>query len=407
LRSALARGCPQRSLRVDSITSDSTAPTQSGQNGLASMPQTFTDEEQLVVEVPPKVASDEHPAIRYRTAENPNLLIAIDWNGQKTGELVVVAEGRAGASPSPEGARLLLWNARAASGATLLGRIASGGWAGDAQHVFSVRATDGNMKLPRWTPAGSFPVGPRARGWHQYSFQPVPAALFLEEVATGRLRKVAEVGMRPGPPPLGSGLQILCCSVPHNVAIVTKSKLPVPLTMIHRVDLSTGALRKLPLELDPPDAHIGEMVFSNDGALIAVRSLPRTSEVAPGQVSPAPRVAIYETGSGSLLRQIEATEVVGFSDRGRRLLTASPGASDPRLEVFSVIDWASGEVLWRTQSGYGSWLTRPGSDDLMVAERSWRDIPAENRSQPVEDLWLIGGDGEAVRAVKGASPLAD
>lgn len=174
-------------------------------------------------------------------------------------------------------------------------------------------------------PAGSFPVGPRARGWHQYSFQPVPAALFLEEVATGRLRKVAEVGMRPGPPPLGSGLQILCCSVPHNVAIVTKSQLPVPLTMIHRVDLSTGALGNLPLELDPPDAHIGEMVFSNDGALVAVRSLPRTSEVAPGQVSPSSRVAIYETGSGSLLRQIEATEVVGFSDRGRRLLTASPG----------------------------------------------------------------------------------
>ena len=101
MRSALARGCPQRSLRVDSITTDSTAPTQSGQNGLASMPQAFTDEEQLVVEVPPEVASDEHAAIWYRTAENPNLLIAIDWNGQKTGELEVTAEGRAGASPSP------------------------------------------------------------------------------------------------------------------------------------------------------------------------------------------------------------------------------------------------------------------------------------------------------------------
>jgi len=287
----------------------------------------------------------------------------------------------------------------------LLGRIASGGWAGDAQHVCSVRATDGNMKLPRWTPAGSFPGGSRTPGWHQYSFRPVPAALFLEEVATGRLRKVAEVGMRTGPPPLGSGLRILCCSVPYNVAIVTDSELPVPLTMIHRVDLSTGALRKLPLELDAPDAHIGEMVFSNDGALVAVRSLPRTSEVTPQQVPPSPRVAIFETGSGSLLRQIEATEVVGFSDRGRRLLTASPGAGDPRLRVFSVIDWTSGELLWTKQSSYGSWLTRPGSDDLLVADRGWRAIPAENRSQPVEDLWVIRGDGEAIVAAKGASPL--
>ena len=370
------------------------------------MPQIFTDEEQLVVEVPPEVASDEHPAIWYRTAENPNLLIAIDWNGQKTGQLDVKAEGRAGASPSPEGARLLLWNASGASGATLLGRIASGGWAGDAQHVCSVRASDGNMKLPRWTPAGSFRAGPTARGWHQYSFQPVPAALFLEQVATGRLRKVAELGMRPGPPPLGSGLQILRCSVPHNVAILTTAKLPLPLTIIHRVNLSTGAVSTLPFEVDAPDPHIGEVVFSNDGALVAVGSLPRTSEVAPGQVSPAPCVTIYETGSGYLLRQIEATEVVGFSDRGRRLLTVSPGAGDPRLRVFSVIDWDSGEVLWTKQSSYGSWLTRPGSDDLMVAERGWRDIPAENRSQPVEELWLIRGDGEAVRAVKGASPLA-
>ncbi len=370
------------------------------------MPQTFTDEEQLVVEVPPEVASDEHPAIWYRTAENPNLLIALDWSGQTTGELEVMAEGRAGASPSPEGARLLLWNARAASGATLLRRIASGGWAGDARHVCSVRATDGNLEPPRWTPAGPFPGGLKARGWHQHTFQRVPAALFLEEVATGRLRKVAEVGMSPGPPPLGSGLQILRCSVPHNVAIVTDAELPVPLTMIHRVNLSTGAVSTLPLEVDAPDPHIGEVVFSNDGALVAVGSLPRTSEVTPQQVSPAPRVAIYETGSGSLLRQIEATEVVGFSDRGRRLLTVSPGAGDPRLRVFSVIDWASGEVLWTKQSSYGSWLTRPGSDDLMVAERGWRDIAAENRSQPVEDLWLIRGDGEAVRAVKGASPLA-
>jgi len=211
--------------------------------------------------------------------------------------------------------------------------------------------------------------------------------------------------MRTGPPPLGSGLRILCCSVPYNVAIVTDSELPVPLTMIHRVDLSTGALRKLPLELDAPDAHIGEMVFSNDGALVAVRSLPRTSEVTPQQVPPSPRVAIFETGSGSLLRQIEATEVVGFSDRGRRLLTASPGAGDPRLRVFSVIDWTSGELLWTKQSSYGSWLTRPGSDDLLVADRGWRAIPAENRSQPVEDLWVIRGDGEAIVAAKGASPL--
>ncbi|MHB1576837.1 MAG: hypothetical protein ACYCX9_10080 [Candidatus Dormibacteria bacterium] len=371
------------------------------------MPQTFTDEEQLVVEVPPEVASNKHPTIWYRTAANPNLLIAIDWNGQKTGELEVMAAGRAGASPSPEGARLLLWNARAASGATLLGRIAGGGWAGDARHVCSVRAADGNLEPPRWTPAGSFPGGSRARGWDRYTFQPVPAALFLEEVATGRLRKVAEVGMRPGPLPVGSGLHIVCCSVPHNVAIVSDAELPVPLTMIQRVDLSTGAVSKLPLEVDAPDTHIGEMVFSNDGALVAVRSLPRRSEAMPQQVSPFPRVAIYETGSGSLLRQVEATEVLGFSDRGRRLLTVSPAAGDPRLRVFSVIDWTSGEVLWTKQSSYGSWLTRPGSDDLLVADRGWRAIPAENRSQPVEDLWVIRGDGEAILAAKGASPLTD
>jgi len=368
------------------------------------MPQTFTDEEQLVVEVPLEVASDEHPAIWYRTAENPNLLIAIDWNGQKTGELAVMAEGRAGASPSPEGARLLLWNARAAIGAALLGRIARGGWAGDARHVCSVRATDGNLEPPRWTPAGSFPGGSRSRGWDRYTFQPVPAALFLEEVATGRLRKVAEVGRLHGPPPLGAGLQILCCSVPHNLAIVTDAELPVPLSMIHCVDLSTGAVTPLPLEVEAP---IGQMVCSNDGALVAVRLLARRSEATPEQVSPFPGVAIYETGSGSLVRQVEATEVLGFSDRGQRLLTVSSAAGDPRLRVFSVIDWTSGEVLWTKQSSYGSWLTRPGSDDLLVADRGWRAIPAENRSQPVEDLWLIRGDGEAVLAVTGASPLTD
>ncbi len=66
------------------------------------MRQTFTAEEQLVVEVPPEVASDQHPAIWHRSADNPNLLIALDWSGQKTGELEIMAEGRAGTSPSPE-----------------------------------------------------------------------------------------------------------------------------------------------------------------------------------------------------------------------------------------------------------------------------------------------------------------
>ena len=306
-----------------------------------------------------------------------------------------------------EGARLLLWNAKSASGGAPLGRIASGGWAGDARHVCSIRATDGSIDPPRWTPVGSVPGGSTGRGWDQYTFPRVPAALFLEEVATGRLRKVAEVGMRPGPVPLGSGLQILCCSVPHNVAIVTNAELPVPLTMIHRVHLSTGVLHKLPLDLEAPDAPIGEMVFSNDGAFVAVTSLPRPSGLKPQQVPPAARVAIYETGSGSLLGQIEATEVVGFSDRGRRLLTASPGAGGPQLRVFSVIDWTSGAVLWTKQSSYGTWWTRPGSDDLLVAERGWLAIPAENRSQPVEDLWVIRGDGEPVLAANGTSPLTD
>lgn len=370
---------------------------------MASMPQTFTEEEQLVVEVPLEIASNEHPAIWYRSAENPNLLIAIDWNGQKTGELVVVAEGRAGASPSPEGARLLLWNARAAIGAAVLGTIARGGWAGDARHVCSVRATDGSLERPRWTPTGFFPaVSSRSRGWDRYSFQPVPAALFLEEVATGRLRKVAEVGRLHGPPPVGVGLQVLCCSVPHTIAIVTDAEVPVPLSMIHCVDLSTGAVTPLPLEVEAP---IGQIVCSNDGALVAVRSLARRSEEAPEQVSPSPGVAIYETGSGTLLRHVEATEALGFSDRGKRLLTASSAPGEPRRRMFSVIDWTSGEVLWTKQSSYGSWLTRPGSDDLMVADRGWRAVPAENRSEPVEDLWLIRGNGEAVLAVTGASPL--
>ncbi len=402
MRSALTRKCSPRSLRVDPITSASTGLTQSGQNGLASMPQTFTNDEQLVVEVPPEVASGDHPAIWYRTAENPNLLIAIDWNGQKTGHLEVMSEGRVGASASPEGARLLLWNARSTVGAVVLGKLAMGGWAGDARHLCSLRAPNGNRERPRWTPAGSFPQGSSASGWNRYTFHPVPAAVFLEEVATRKLRKVAEVGWLPGPPPLGEGPQILCCSVPHNVAIVADARPPVPVSMIHRVNLSTGAVVPVSLEVE---GLIDQVVFSNDGALAAVRSLTRRSEATAEQLFPSPVVAVHDTVSGALVRQVEATEVLGFSDRGQRLLTVSSATGDPRLRVFSVIDWASGEVRWTNQSSYGSWLTRPGSDDVMVADRGWPDMPAENRSPPVEDLWLIRGDGEAVRAVKGASPL--
>ncbi|MGC8488940.1 MAG: hypothetical protein ACP5QO_12120 [Clostridia bacterium] len=188
------------------------------------------------------------------------------------------------------------------------------------------------------------------------------------------------------------------------MAIVADAEPPIPLPMIHRVNLSTGTVSPLPLEVEAP---IGEMVFSNDAALVAVTSLPRRGEARTGQESPSPGVGIYETTSGSLLRHIGATEVVGFSDGGRRLLTAGPAANDPRLRVLSVIDWSSGEVLWTKQTSYGSWVTRPRSDDLIVADRSWRTVPAANRSQPMEDLWLIRSDGETVLAVRGASPLPE
>ncbi len=365
----------------------------------------FLDADQFVVEVRSEVASKEHPAIWYRAMHRPNLLVACNWDGDETGDLLVGAEGRATVSPSPDGNRLLLWNARSVRrGGVVLGTVPRGDWAGDSRHICSIRRADGTLEAPRWRSTGSFPESSPTAAFDLYSFQPVPAALFLEDVDTGRRWQVAEVGNIHGPPPLASGPHILCCSVPRSVAFVADSRPPVPLRMIHRIDLSSGVTSPLPFEVE---GTVEEAVFSSDGTLVAISARPLGAAAGPGRAASHAGLAVYDTSSGSLLSRIAATEPLAFSDGGRLILTADPAGADARLRVLSVIDWSSGHRLWTRRTSYGSWLAKPGSNDLVVADRHWLAFPTEHRSQPVEDLWLIKSDGTATLAVGETSPLTE
>src|SRR5579864_240771 len=124
-------------------------------------------EDQVVVRVPPTVASPDHPAIWFRDAVDDKLLVAYDWSGHRVGDLRVTNSEPYRAPQSPDGTELVLLHAHPQTGAVVVGGARGYvTWAGDSEHLCSLRQADGSVY------AGGF-TAPSA-----------PGALFLDQPRT-------------------------------------------------------------------------------------------------------------------------------------------------------------------------------------------------------------------------------
>ncbi|HUY24240.1 MAG TPA: hypothetical protein VMV09_02900 [Candidatus Saccharimonadales bacterium] len=354
---------------------------------------TISTDNQLVVDIPDSTASTESPAIWYRDPTTSARLFAIDWNGRQTGSLSVYATGPFGVDPSPHGDRLLLRHASVSSGGTPGATVGRGTWAGDSLHLWSFLRSDGSPSLPQWRE-----VEVREAGRRRFVSHAEPAALFLQDAIAGDIRKVADFGEQSH----RSRPDALRCSVPHAVAFAAASSMHMPFSAVRRIDLVTGEISELGFE---PAPSWGDAVFSNDGTLVGVGCSHRVWREEWNGEDPAPQFSVYEVATGTLLARFQGVGIAGFSDDNSRILTIRRLGRSSSPVVWSLLNWQAGLSLWSMETSPGTMRTRPGTGDFVVADRSWRTIPAENRRQPVEDLWIVRSDGQARLAVAGTHPL--
>jgi hypothetical protein len=307
-------------------------------------------EDQVVVQVPPTVASADHPAIWFRDAVDDKLLVAYDWSGHRVGDFRVTNSEPYGALQSPDGSALVLRHAHPQTGA-----VAVGGargyvtWAGDSEHLCSLRQADGSVY------AGDF-TSPAA-----------PGALFLDQPGTGGSTRVITVGSF-GP---HGGPTVLSCSMPHDRAIVGQSFVAL-VSQLRTVELSTGAPRSVSLDPVPGDGPRG-VVASNDGSLIGYGS----SATQSGDVN---EFSIYAADSGKRLTTMHDVGIVAFSDDDRFVVTLRPlpevtPPAQPADGVYQLVDWRTMRVIWSATLTASKVVTRPDSGDVLLQPYTYRDVP--------------------------------
>ncbi len=346
--------------------------------------------------MPEAVATATHPVLWYREVATPTRLIAVDWDGRRTGVLDLSTAPNA-VRPCGDGTRLLVEPPDVVIRAAQVWPVGLGDWAGDARHLCSFRGLDGSVQAPTWERVAPEDVRvPTAPGLTWYSSSSAPAALFLQEVESAAWQQVAPFGTlstgdRPG---------ILLCALPGDSAWVSLSRRPpVPLHTIRHVTLSTGAIAPLPVEPRTPGDDL--VVFSNDGQFTAVGCSGHRGRW-PGEAPPD--FSVYEARTGAYRTTVAGWDAVGFSDDGRCVLVSRMGSASGWLEA-AVLDWRDDRVLWRTANPLGSWRVRPHSADFLVSHRTWR-IDSRNRQLPVEDLWIVRPGGETTLVARETLPLS-
>lgn len=238
----------------------------------------------------------------------------------------------------------------------------------------------GGPAEPRWEE-----VGPKEPACRHFVAHSEPTALFIQDAVTGDIRKVANFGAQDA----RSDPQALRCSAPHDVTFAAPRRVPIPFSAVRRITMSTDAVSELGFE---PEESWGDIVFSNDGALVGVGCSHQVWRYGEGH---PPQFAVYAVDSGALL----ARGIASFSDDNSRILSVRRPDTGDSPVVWSMLEWQAGQSRRSMQTSPGTRWTRPGAGAFLVADRSWRLIPDENRREPLEDLWIVRSDGNAQLAV--------
>jgi hypothetical protein len=206
----------------------------------------------------------------------------------------------------------------------------------------------------------------------------------------GPMRQVARAGVMSDVMGARSGFGILACSV-LNDRVVLADFGSTGTTGVRVLALSSGRLLYQRFYSGPPT----NLVSSHDGKYLAELISTYDSQGQPL----ATLTLIRRTSDGQVVARIDKRGVLRFSWDDRRVVTgpffagAGPGEVD-------LIAWQTGKILWRQP---GDTAANGGRPVFAIAQPSGPGMAIAIGSQPgngdVDQLWLVGADGQATQVV--------
>jgi hypothetical protein len=282
-------------------------------------------------------------------------LVAIDW----TGTLVGTMYQTPAIQQSPDGSIL------GSQGGMYVDRRGATVRTGSPSTYYNSLLADDNRSLCDVRPSGAS-LGEQ---W-----------LFVGRV-DGPARRIAQAGS------IGarSSLAILACSVLNDRAVVGEIGM-TGFASVRVLALSSGRL----LYQRAYSAQSTSVIGSHDGKYLAEQT---TSYDTQGQ--PLDGVTlIRRTADGRVVGQVGKQRVLRFSWDGMRVVIG-PSYAGTGGDV-ALIEWQTGKTLWRTTTGGGGTvyaMAQPNGPKIAIA------VGTQAHSGDVDQLWLVGADGQATQIV--------
>jgi len=282
-------------------------------------------------------------------------LVAIDW----TGTLVGTMYQTPAIQQSPDGSIL------GSQGGMYVDRRGATVRTGSPSTYYNSMLADDNRSLCDVRPSGASP----GEQW-----------LFVGRV-DGPARRIAQAGL------IGarSSLAILACSVLNDRAVVGEIGM-TGFASVRVLALSSGRL----LYQRAYSAQSTSVISSHDGKYLAEQT---TNYDTQGQ--PVDGVTlIRRTADGQVVGQVGKQRVLRFSWDGMRVVIG-PSYAGTAGDV-TLIEWQTGKTLWRTATGGGGTvyaMAQPNGPKIAIA------VGTQAHSGDVDQLWLVGADGQATQIV--------
>jgi len=212
----------------------------------------------------------------------------------------------------------------------------------------------------------------------------------LRAIRLSSSRRLALAGVMSNVMGAHSGFGILTCSVLNDRVVLTEVG-TMGTTGVRVLALSSGRVLFQRSYSGPATS----LISSHDGKYLAEQSSTYDSQ---GQPVTAMTV-IRRTSDGKEVARIDKQRIVRFSWDGLRVVTApfSPGIGPNAVEL---IEWQTGKTLW-LQPGISG--TDGGGTVYAMAQPNGPNIAIALTSQAhhgdVDQLWLVGSDGQATQVV--------
>jgi hypothetical protein len=302
----------------------------------------------------------------WQSLADPQRLVAINWSGTMVGTIYQMPVTQ----QSPDGSVLATPTGEYFDRTGTLMRTPS------ARTYYPSVLADDNRSLCELGPSAS-----SASPGEQWVFIGRP---------DGTPRRVALAGVINDVMGARTGFGILACSVLSDRVVLANFG-SMGITGVRVLALSSGRVLYQHSYSGSPTS----LVSSHDGKYLA----EQTSTYDPSGQPMTATSLIRRTSDGRVMARIDNQQVVRFSWDDRRVVTAQVfiGVGSNDIEL---VEWQTGKTLWRQLGNPAQQGARPVA---AIAQPNGLGMAIAFGSQPssgdVDQLWLVGADGQATQAV--------